>query len=158
MLRTITLADSAPIIELTTATGFFKPRELAALREVLVDYHKENHELGHRGLVWEEGERMLGYIYYAPVIITEGSWYLFWIVVARDAQRQGVGTRLLEYVEKDVRDRGGRMLLIETSMTPHYAPTRRFYLKYGYKVAAEIPDYYADGDGMVVFTKRMAPQ
>ena len=34
-------------------------------------------------------------------------------------------------------------------------PTRRFYLKHGYTAAAGIPDFYADGDGMAVFTKRV---
>ena len=57
-------------------------------------------------------------------------------------------------VEKDVRDRGGRMLLVETSLLPHYESTRRFYFKYGYSAVAQIADYYAEGDGLIVFAKR----
>ena len=55
-----------------------------------------------------------------------------------------------------VREIGGRLLVVETSDTAHYEPTRRFYLKYGYTAAATIPDFYADGDGMSVFTKRVS--
>jgi hypothetical protein len=62
---------------------------------------------------------------------------------------------LLAFVEADVREQGGRLLIVETSSTPHYEPTRRFYLKYGYTHAATVPDFYSDGDGMAVFTKRL---
>ena len=47
------------------------------------------------------------------------------------------------------------MLVVETADTPHYEPTRRFYLKHGYTVAAHIPDYYAENDGQVIFLKRL---
>jgi ribosomal protein S18 acetylase RimI-like enzyme len=158
MLRPVTPDDTPTLLELTAGTGFFKPRELAALREVLDDYHAENRDLGHRAFAWEEAGRILGYVYHAPAPMTDRSWYLYWLAVASDAQGQGLGGRLLEFVEKDVREQFGRLLLIETSTTPHYEPTRRFYLKYGYTLAAQIPDYYADGDGMAVFAKRIASQ
>jgi ribosomal protein S18 acetylase RimI-like enzyme len=45
--------------------------------------------------------------------------------------------------------------LIETSSLPHYGLTRKFYLKHGYEQTAILKDYYADGDDMVVFRKRM---
>jgi hypothetical protein len=35
--------------------------------------------------------------------------------------------------------------------------TRRFYLKHGYEQVCVQPDYYADGDDMVVFRKRFVP-
>lgn len=54
--------------------------------------------------------------------------------------------------------RGGRLLLIETSSLPHYEPTRRFYLKHGYERSCAIADYYADGDDLVVFRKRLHPR
>jgi ribosomal protein S18 acetylase RimI-like enzyme len=155
MLRPVTPDDTEALVELTAGTGFFKPLELDTLREVLDDYHAGNAELGHRAFAWEEGGRLLGYVYHAPAAMTDRSWYLYWIAVDRSAQGRGLGGRLLGYVEQDVREQGGRLLLIETSSTPHYEPTRRFYLKYGYALAATIPDYYADGDGMVVFCKRV---
>lgn len=155
MLRPIVPADTKRLIELTAATGFFKPAELVALREVLDDFHRENREFGHRAFVWMEGERPLGYVYHAPVPMTEGTWSLYWIAVAADQQGRGLGRQLLESVEADVREHDGRMLLIETSSTPRYEPTREFYKKRGYAVAAHIPDYYADGDGLVVFSKRL---
>src|SRR3954451_3399526 len=117
MLRPTTPADTDTLVELTAGTGFFKPMELDALREVLDDYHAANRDLGHRSFVWEEAGRTLGYVYHAPAAMTDRTWYLYWIAVAKDQQGRGLGRRLLEFVEQDVREQAGRLLLIETSST-----------------------------------------
>lgn len=155
MLRSLTPADTEAIIGLTAATGFFKPSELDALYEVLEDYHRENQYSEHRAVLFEQGGTILGYVYHAPAPMTDRTWYLYWIAVAKAYQGRGIGGQLLAFVERDIRDRGGRLLLIETSSTPHYEPTRRFYFKNGYSLAATIPDFYADGDGLAVFSKRL---
>jgi ribosomal protein S18 acetylase RimI-like enzyme len=87
--------------------------------------------------------------------MTDRTWHLYWIAVLKGQQGRGLGGELLHHVEADVRARGGRLLVIETSSTPHYEPTRRFYLKHGCTQSAVIHDFYADGDGMVVFTARL---
>lgn len=157
MLRPVTTDDSETLVELTAGTGFFKPLELEALREVLDDYHAGNAEINHRCFLWEESSRVIGYVYHAPAPMTDRAWYLYWIAVAKDQQGRGIGRKLLDFVESDVRGQDGRMLLIETSSTLHYEPTRRFYLKAGYALAANIADFYSDGDGLIVFAKRIAP-
>jgi ribosomal protein S18 acetylase RimI-like enzyme len=90
--------------------------------------------------------------------MTDRTWYLYWIAVTKRIQARGVGTRLLKRAEEDIHVGGGRILLIETSSLPHYDLTRRFYLKHGYHQAATIADYYADGDNMVIFSKRFPPE
>ncbi|MFO0801144.1 MAG: GNAT family N-acetyltransferase [Gemmataceae bacterium] len=157
MLRAATAADTDALVALTAGTGFFKPLELDTLREVLDDYHAGNADLGHRCFVWGEGDALLGYVYHAPAPMTDRTWYLYWIAVDAARQGRGLGGNLLRFVEQDVRGQGGRLLLIETSSTPHYEPTRRFYRKYGYDQPATVPDFYADGDGLVVFSKRLLP-
>lgn len=156
MIRPIAPTDTDGLVELTAGTGFFKPMEVDTLREVLDDYHAGNADLGHRAFVSDEGGRLLGYVYHAPAAMTDRTWYIYWIAVAADHQGQGLGGRLLAHAEDDVRNLGGRLLLIETSSTSHYEPTRRFYLKHGYALAATVEDYYADGDGQVIFSKRLA--
>jgi ribosomal protein S18 acetylase RimI-like enzyme len=155
MLRPIVPPDTIALIGLTAGTDFFKPAELVALREVFDDYYRENRALGHQAFVWMEGERPLGFVYFAPVPMTEGTWSVYWIAVAKDQQGRGLGRQLLDFVENEVREYDGRLLLIETSSMPRYEPTREFYKKRGYSIAAHIPDYYADGDGLVVFSKRL---
>jgi len=58
-------------------------------------------------------------------------------------------------VEDLVRQRGGRLLLIETSDQGSFERTRQFYRRHGYVEAARIPDYFTDGDGKVSFVRRM---
>jgi ribosomal protein S18 acetylase RimI-like enzyme len=156
MLRPATAADTDALVTLTAGTGFFKPLELDTLREVLDDYHAGNADLGHRCFVWDEAGSLLGYVYHAPAPMADRTWYLYWIAVDAAHQGHGLGGKLLAFVEDDVTGQDGRLLLIETSSTPHYEPTRRFYRKYGYDQPATVPDFYADGDGLVVFSKRLA--
>ncbi len=157
MIRPIGASDTDALVAMTAGTGVFKPLEVEALREVLDEFHGGNADYGHRAFACEgPGGRLLGFVYYAPTPMTDRSWHLYWIVVRRDEQGRGWGGRLLAFVEADVRERGGRLLVVETSSTPHYEPTRRFYLKHGYAWVATVPDFYADGDGMAVFTKRLA--
>ena len=155
MIRPTTPADTPALLALTEGTGVFKPHEIEALDEVLSDYHAANHAYGHVAVTDERHGEVVGYAYYAPAAMTDRTWYLYWIAVTKETQARGVGTGLLRHAEGDVRRRGGRVLFIETSSLPHYEPTRRFYLKHGYEVTGVLRDYYADGDDMVVFRKRL---
>jgi ribosomal protein S18 acetylase RimI-like enzyme len=89
--------------------------------------------------------------------MTDRAWYLYWIAVAKPTQARGIGGRLLVAAEEEIARLGGRLLLIETSSLPHYAPTRRFYARHGYELACRLADFYADGDDLVVFRKRFLP-
>lgn len=155
MIRPTTSADTSALLALTRETGVFKPHEVDALNEVLADYHAANHGHGHRAVTFEENGRILGYAYYAPAAMTDRTWYLYWIAVTKDTQAKGVGSQLLHHAETDIRQAGGRVLFIETSSLPHYAKTRSFYEKHAYEVTGVLRDYYADGDDMVVFRRRM---
>lgn len=155
MLRPTTPADTAALVALSEQTGYFKPHELSALREVLEDYHAANHEFGHVAQSWDDGSGPSGFVYFAPTAMTDQTWELWWIVVRPSEQGRGRGSRMLEAVEAMVGELGGRLLLIETSSTPLYEPTRQFYLRRGYVIAARIADFYADGDDKVIFWKKL---
>lgn len=157
MLRPTLPDDTDILVDLARGTGFFKPLEVDTLREVLDDYHAGSAGELHQALTWDgPGGRPDGFVYFAPAAMTDRAWYLYWIAVRQECQGLGIGGQMLCAVEQHLAAEGGRLLLIETSDTTHYDPTRRFYLKNGYTLAATIPDYYADGDGMCVFAKRLA--
>jgi ribosomal protein S18 acetylase RimI-like enzyme len=158
MIRPATPADTPALKALTAETGVFKPHEIEVLQEVLDDYHAGNVNDQHVAVVLERDGRLLGYAYYAPDVMTDRSWYLYWIAVARDVQGQGIGAELMRHVEKDASARDGRLMFIETSSLPHSERTRRFYLKQGYEVTGVLRDFYSDGDDMVVFRKRLQGQ
>src|SRR5579871_5441972 len=114
------------------------------------------HKHGHHSVTYVEGEQVIGFAYYARAEMADRTWYLYWIAVTKQIQARGVGGALLRHAEDDIRRQNGRLFLIETSSLPHYELTRRFYLKHGYEQVCVQPDYYADGDDMVVFRKRMS--
>lgn len=157
MIRPTVPADTPELLELARGTGVFKPMEIQALREVLDDYHATNQAEGHRSITITDEGGILGFAYYAPAAMTEQSWYLYWIAVRKSQQARGAGSALLRHVEEDIAKQGGRVLFIETSSLPHYEPTRRFYLKHGYAIEGTLRDFYAEGDAMVVFRKRLQP-
>jgi len=136
-------------------TEAFKPIEIQALQEVLDDFHAQNAADGHRAVALEVNGVLAGFAYFAEAAMTDRTWSLWWIVVECSLQAQGIGGKLLSYVETAVRQAGGRQLLIETSSLPKYELTHRFYLKYGYSQVAAVKDYYADADDMLYYCKRM---
>jgi ribosomal protein S18 acetylase RimI-like enzyme len=155
MIRARVPADTPTLITLTDATGVFKKLEIQALQEVLDDFHAENHKHHHECVTFEDAGAILGFAYFAPAAMTDRTWYLYWIAVSKQTQAKGVGSQLLKHVEESVRRAGGRILIIETSSLPHYDLTRRFYLKHGYDQEARIRDFYADGDDLIAFRKRL---
>jgi ribosomal protein S18 acetylase RimI-like enzyme len=92
---------------------------------------------------------LLGYACYGPTPCTAGTWDLYWIAVSGEARSRGIGTLLMEEIERRLVDLNARLVLIETSSRADYAPTRAFYERRGYEVVAIVPDFYAPGDDRV---------
>lgn len=72
------------------------------------------------------------------------------------ARGNGLGHALLRRVEDEVRRRGGRLLLIETSGLPAYTLARRLYETSGYRCEAVVHDFYAPGDDLFIYAKPLA--
>jgi ribosomal protein S18 acetylase RimI-like enzyme len=155
LLRPTQPADTQSILALAAETAVFRPSELVALEEVLCDFFGTNKGLGHKCVTAEDAGQVQGFVYYAPASMTDRGWYLYWIAVNTRLHTRGIGTAMLTYCEEEIRRQRGRMLLIETSSLPHYEPARKFYAKHGYAQLATLTDFYADGDHMVVFNKRL---
>src|SRR3954451_3691682 len=110
MIRPARPDDTPELKRLTAGTGVFKPHEIDVLQEVLDEFHAGNTGPDHTAVVLEEHGRILGYVYYAPDVMTDGSWYIYWIAVDHHTRGKGTGSRLMQYVEDDVRKRKGRLM------------------------------------------------
>ena len=157
MIRPTKASETPDLVAMTDQTAVFRPVEIEALQEVLDDYHAGTAGADHYCVTFEQDAKPIGFAYFAPAEMTDRTWHLWWIVVSPHTQARGIGTQLLQYVENECRRAGGRILVIETGSTPLYEKTRRFYLKHGYEQAGLVRDFYADGDDMVVFRKRLTP-
>lgn len=100
---------------------------------------------------------LAGVTYYTPVEATDRAWSLKMIGVHPNHQRRGIGTAIMNEVERRLREANARLVLVETSATPEYDRARAFYASLGYEEEARVRDYFADGDDMVMLRKRLTP-
>jgi ribosomal protein S18 acetylase RimI-like enzyme len=154
MIRPTTPDDKAALIALADAIGLFCPNDLEVLGGMLTDYFSGNSD-SDRFWITDDDDGPVGVAYYAPEVMTDGTWNLYFIAVRPDRQGQGRGAALLHYVEQMLTARGERLLLVETSGLPSFERTRAFYRKCGYEEEARIRDFYKAGDDKVVFRKAL---
>ncbi len=155
MIRPVTSADAPAVVALAIAADLFPPEEAGVVETLLAEYAGGRADEGHTCLVDERDGVLAAVAYYQPLAATDGTWELLMIGVHRDRHRQGLGARLLHHVEDDLRTRGQRLLLLQTSADPAFTGARAFYAALGYDEAARVRDYYADGDDMVLFRRRV---
>jgi len=157
MVRPITREDRRTVLDIIQATGMFTLEEVAVARELIditLDQPQQKDYI--IVVVEEEAGRVVGYLTYGPTPLTEGTYDLYWMAVARGAQGRGYGRELADWLEKEVQKAGGRMILIETSSQPKYDKTRRFYAGLDYTEIARIPDFYRKGDDRITYVKLLS--
>ncbi len=158
MFRTAVPTETAALVSLAESTGIFAPDEAEALLGgVLEELHMGRLGDGHQAHVWASTDTSpaKGWVYFAPTEHADCVWDLWWIGVAADSQRQGIGDELLKFVEEKVQSAGGRLLLIETSSLAAFDSVRQFYVKRGYSECGRVPDFYGVGEAKVIYFKRI---
>ena len=149
----LTDADPDQIEALVRATGFFSPEEISIARELADDALANGDGSHYRFVLADKDGSLAAYACFGRIPGTRSAWDLYWIVVAPALQSQGLGGQILSQVEARVASAGGDRLYAETSSREQYAPTRRFYTGCDFHQAAEFPDFYAPGDGKIVYVK-----
>lgn len=154
-IREMTKRDKEPLMNILRDTPEFTPPELIVAEEVIDCYLQDPISSGYRILIAEYDSSVRGYLCYGPTPLTQGTWDLYWAAVARKMRGKGIGKALWEKAEDDIRKDGGRIAVIETSSKPDYEQTRRFHQSRGYDNVGRIADFYAPGDDMLIYVKRL---
>lgn len=151
MLHPVTREDAPAVVDLAVAAGMFTRDEAGILDEALLLAD------GTTCLVEDADDRdgLAAVVLYRPEEAADRAFDLTMIAVRPDLQGDGRGAAVMRHVEQDLRDRGQRMLVVRTSGTAQYERTRAFYRRLGYSEHARVPDYWTDGDDLVLFTKRL---
>ena len=141
---------------MTERVSVFSRPELSCVDDLWRAYQLGGESSGYAFLVLhDEGGATVGFACFGPHPLTQGTYDLYWITVDPDHQGHGAGHALLARVEAEVQARGGRMLLIETSDTPGYAAARQLYEACDYRCEAALEEFYAPGDGLRIYVKRL---
>ncbi len=145
--------DREAVGRLVCATRFFSKEECAIAVELVDDRLARGKARDYFFLFAEEGGRLLGYTCFGSIPGSSHSFDLYWIAVDPHAQGRGLGRTLLNETERLMAEHGARRVYADTSSRPQYKPTQAFYLACGYVQEAFLADFYAPGDGKVIFVK-----
>ncbi len=160
-LRPLRRSDRAPLEAILRATGVFNAAEIDIALE-LIDAPES---AGYRFIVAELEEcgaprspgapihRTVGYSCFGATPLTAGVYDLYWIAVDPALHGAGIGRKLMDATEDSIRTDGGRMVMIETASKPSYDKTRAFYVAYGCREVARVPDFYDVGDDKVMYAR-----
>ena len=97
----------------------------------------------------------VGFGYCAPEMLTEGTYNLYAIGVKANLQGNGIGGQMISYLEDQLKKKGHRVLIVETSSGDDFSLTRKFYENLGYQKEAVIRDFWSEGEDKVVYWKKL---
>jgi D-alanine-D-alanine ligase len=147
--------DREAVRAILESTGFFYPEEIGVAVELVEERLARGESSGYHFDFAEVEGAVAGYTCFGPIACTRASFDLYWIGVHQARRRAGLGRQLLSRAEEQIRRLGGQRVYVETSSRALYEPTRRFYLACGYRIEAILEDFYAPGDGKVIFLKKL---
>jgi ribosomal protein S18 acetylase RimI-like enzyme len=155
-IRPATRTDVEAVNRIAVAANMFTADEVGFLDDVLAGFFDGSLHDNH-WLVVDDGT-VIAAAYYAPEPFADRMWNLYFIAVDPTRHGEGTGSRLLDHIEEQLRQRGGsaaRVLIAETSSTDQYARTRDFYRANGYDEEARIRQFYGPQDDKIVFWKSL---
>lgn len=155
MIRNLIPDDRNKIEKILVDTGNFNDDEVKIALE-LIDVYINNKEQNDYEIFTDEDDEsreIKGYVCIGPRPLTEGTYDLYWIAVNPVIHSKGVGSGLVKYIEEHIKNKNGRLILIETSGKPGYEKERKFYEKNSYGLLYRIKDFYRPGDDLVVYGK-----
>jgi ribosomal protein S18 acetylase RimI-like enzyme len=143
------------VLDMARRVAVFDEEEVDTVKELLEGYAESPEVSGYYFLSCRENGRLLGFACWGPRALSGSGYDLYWICADISARNRGVGRALLRRVEAEICACEGRWLVIETSDTDPYLPARRLYERCGYALSVHLPDFYDDGDGLCIYTRRL---
>src|SRR5262245_2247051 len=158
-IRSLLPSDRAQLIDILSQGAGFRSAEVACAIELLDAALAPADDEGYeaRVAVADEGastpDRVMGYACFGATPMTDATYDLYWLVVSPETRGRGVGGALFAAVAEELKQRGGRIIRVETSSLEGQGGARRFYEKAGLRLSGAIADFYREGDDLLVFAK-----
>lgn len=142
VIRKFGLKDLNEVVDIESNTF---PRPWT--RSIFYNRHRDEPDLF---LVASVNEVVVGYI----VGVTEAGGsvgHIMNVAVHKKWRGRGIGTKLLNEIERRFRDRDIDLVYLEVRVSNDRA--QKLYRKLGYKTTSKIDDYYNDEDALVMIKK-----
>ncbi len=152
-IRRISAEDRDMILSILEKTEFFRPNELKIAEEVLDDSIAKGPGGDYQSFTAVDNGKVVGWICFGQTPCTLGTFDVYWVAVAPEQQGSGIGAELMSYITEIIKNKDGRLIVVETSGLEKYVSTQKFYEKLGYRVACRVKDFYAAGDDKLIYTK-----
>ena len=94
---------------------------------------------------YKQNNELVGYVTLKPFFPGYKHCEVYWLAVKKKFQGQGLGTKLMKFIEKYAKKNGFRKVYLYTGKNMKL--TRKFYKKIGYKLINEFPEYYGYPSG-----------
>ncbi len=91
----------------------------------------------------------------APEKLTNGTFNLYALGVSEKTQGQGLGQKMMTFIENELKEKGHRILIVETSGSQEFEASRKFYEKLNFQKEATIRDFWEEGDDKVIYWKKL---
>ena len=138
MIRFVSVEDAQAIQQIVVSSLRYEYCTVDVVRRRIAELSGDDRCVS---LVWADDKtgEVQGFIHGLPPAVAAGSWY--WgkrrhdadyvtLAVAPESQGQGIGRALLERLEDEVRERGGRFVRLNSNVTRTEA--HQFYEHIGY--------------------------
>ncbi|MFN3135405.1 MAG: GNAT family N-acetyltransferase [Candidatus Kryptonium sp.] len=153
-IRYLKNKDREKIIKVLNETNMFTEEEINVAVELIDEFLTKHEESGYEIYsAVDDEDALVGYICFGKRPLTQGTYDIYWIAVDPSLQGNGIGKKLMKFAEQKIKEKGGNLILVETSSREKYLKTRLFYKACGYEEIARIKDFYKNGDDLIIFAK-----
>lgn len=158
--RSLQAADRPLLVALLDSLSAFTEDERAVAME-LVDARLSHPESDDYRFILsfaaepDADARLAGYLCYGRTPMTQSTYDLYWIGTSPDFARSGVARGLVASMEGEIAREGGGTIRVETGSREGHGSAVHFYDATSFARTATIPDFYAPGDDLIIFTKRV---
>lgn len=106
-------------------------------------------------LVAREGKQVVAALGAIERENANGVYFLGSFAVRKGYRGQGIGRKILTFLEDELRSRGARLLYAETSTAQDFQETAGFYEAVGYELVAEVPDFWRKDEPLALYQKEL---
>jgi GNAT superfamily N-acetyltransferase len=147
--------DVKAIERIVRSSGFFYTAEIDLAIELAEEKIAQGKSSSYEFLFGESANTIFAYTCFGLIPATAASYDLYWIAVDEQFRKKGYGKKIMLKTEEVIYSLGGKHIYAETSSRDLYFPTHIFYENCGYLREAFLKDFYAEGDGKIIYSKTL---